>query len=62
MMWLNSDVTGMVIGVFVFLIMMGIGWAKNVPFLTSAERAVLGLLIGYLVGYFLSSRIRRAIT
>jgi hypothetical protein len=61
MIWLNSDLVGIVVGTFVFLVMVCIGWATGVPLLTSVERALVGLLIGYTVGFFFSSRIRRAV-
>lgn len=62
MIWLNSDFVGTIVGILVFLVMIVVGWVSNVPLLTSVERALIGLLIGYVVGFFLSSRIRRSMT
>jgi len=62
MFWLNSDLMGLVLGLLVFLVMAFIGWITHVPFWTNAQRALLGLVIGYVIGWFVSSRIRKAVT
>jgi len=62
MFWLNSDLVGLVFGLLVFLVMAFIGWITLVPFWTIAQRALLGMVVGYVVGYFASSRIRKAVT
>jgi hypothetical protein len=62
MFWLNSDVVGLVFGLFVLFVMAFVGWITHVPFWTIAQRALLGMVVGYVVGFFASSRIRNAMT
>ena len=62
MFWLNSDLVGLVFGLLVFAAMAFIGWMTHVPLGTIARRALLGMVVGYVVGYFASSRIRKAVT
>jgi len=62
MFWLNSDLAGLVLGLLVFLVMALVGWITHVPFWTAVQRALLGLIVGYVVGYFISLRVRKALT
>ena len=62
MFWLNSDFVGLVFGLFVLFVMALVGWITHVPFWTIAQRALLGMVVGYIVGFFASSRIRNALT
>jgi len=62
MFWLNSDVVGLVFGLFVLFVMALVGWMTHVPFWTIARRALLGMVVGYIVGFLASSRIRSALT
>jgi hypothetical protein len=62
MFWLNSDVVGLLFGLFMMFVMALIGWITHVPFWTIAWRALSGMVVGYLVGFFASSRIRKAVT
>ncbi len=62
MFWLNSDIVGLVFGLFVVFVMALVGWMTHVPFWTIARRALMGMVVGYVVGFFASSRIRHAVT
>ncbi len=62
MFWLNSDLVGLVLGLLVLLVMALVGWMTGVPFSTAAKRAILGMIVGYVLGYFASARIRKALT
>jgi len=62
MFWLNSDLVGLVFGLFMLFVMALVGWITHVPFSTIARRALLGMVVGYIVGFFVSSRIRKAVT
>jgi len=62
MFWLNSDLVGLVFGLLVFSVMALIGWITRIPLGTIVQRALLGMVVGYIVGFFASSRIRTAVT